>query len=339
MLDGAPRLSRLVVNTANALLALAMIMSTSACGAAPTIVAPGDAASPLSLRRTIALPDVKGRIDHLAIDVEHQRLYVAEYGNGTVDEIDLKAGRVSGRIAGLKEPQGVGFLPKQQQIVVASGDGSVRFYAAADRREVARLQLGDDADNVRIDARNGHVLVGYGSGGIATIDPATHQLLSRLVLPGHPEGFRLIGSRAFVNVPDRGSVIVADLDQARVLAKWSTGLNRLNFPLAVMPSGKDIAVVYRLPAKLSLMQADTGASLSSRATCGDADDLFLAGDTILVVCGAGQVDVVASGKDVRVATAPGARTGLFVPELKTLFVAAPSRGSPAAIWEFGLKGS
>jgi DNA-binding beta-propeller fold protein YncE len=325
------------VNPAHALLAFSAALSTSACGAPSTVVSPGDAASPLSLRRVIALPDVKGRIDHLAVDAENRRLYVAEYRNGTVDEIDLKAGRAVGRITGLTEPQGIGFLPKLQPIVVASGDGSVRFYAAADRREVARLQLGEDADNVRIDPRNGHVLVGYGSGGIATIDPSTHQLLSRLVLPGHPEGFRLIGSRAFVNVPDRAAVIVADIDQARILATWPTGLNRLNFPLAVGPSGDAIAVVYRLPARLSLRQADTGEPQSSRSTCGDADDIFVAGDTILVVCGAGQVDVIASGKAVRVATAPGARTGLFVPELQALFVAVPSRGRPAAIWEFGLK--
>jgi DNA-binding beta-propeller fold protein YncE len=286
----------------------------------------------------IDLPGVKGRIDHLAVDLERRRLYVAEYGNGSVEEIDLGAGRVLGRIAGLHEPQGVAYLPKQREIVVACGDGSVRFYADADRHEVARIELGDDADNIRIDQRNGHLIVGYGSGGLATIDPSTHQVLARLALPGHPEGFRLIGSRVFVNVPDRGSIISADIDQGRVLSSRSTGLNRLNFPMAVASSGKSFAVAYRLPAKLAIINAATGQPLSTRSTCGDADDLFFAGDDILVVCGAGHVEVVSAGKAVRVETASGARTGLFVPELAALFVAVPSRGSPAAIWTFALKG-
>src|SRR3954468_167510 len=142
--------------------ALASLVA-SACGAAPSVPAT-DPRSPLRLERRIDLPDVKGRIDHLALDEERRRLFVAEYGNGSVDEVDLAAGRVIGRISGLHEPQGIAYLKATQQIVVASGDGSLRFYAAADRREVARLELGDDADNIAVDARNGHVVVGYGGG-------------------------------------------------------------------------------------------------------------------------------------------------------------------------------
>ncbi len=197
---------------------------------------------PLHLARVIALPDVKGRIDHLAIDLARRHLFVAEFGNGSIDEVDLASGRVVGRINGLHEPQGVAWLPVQHELVVASGDGSVRFYADADQREVARIDLGDDADNVRIDARNGHVIVGYGSGGLATIDPASHRLLGRLLLPGHPEGFRLVGSRAYVNVPDRGSILAVDLDRGQITATWRTGVHRMNFPMAVTASGDRIVI-------------------------------------------------------------------------------------------------
>ena len=316
---------------------LLIVLGASACNAAPATVSPNDATSPLSLRRMIDLPNTEGRIDHLAVDLERHRLYVAEYGNGSVDEVDLDGGRVVGRIGGLREPQGIGFLPKQREVVVASGDGSVRFYAASDRNEIARIDLGEDADNVRIDPRNGHVLVGYGSGGIAIIDPSNHRLLSQLVLPAHPEGFRLIGARALINVPDRGAIIVADIDRARILASWSTGLDRLNFPLAIAPSGRAFAVAFRLPAKLAVIDVETGRPLSTHSTCGDADDLFFAGSLVLVVCGAGHVELISAGTVTRVTTAPGARTGLFVPEFDTLFVAAPARGKPAAIWALSLK--
>jgi hypothetical protein len=319
--------------TAIALMALG---SASACQASSRTVAATDAASPLRLERTIPLPDVIGRIDHLAIDRAHRRLVVAEYGNGSVDAIDVTTGKVVSRIAALHAPQGVAELA-DGQIVVACGDGSVHFYAGVDRREVAVLSLGDDADNVRIDTRNGHVVVGYGSGALAVIDPATHRVLARLALPGHPEGFRLTGAKVLINIPDRGAIIAADLDSGQVTATWSTGAHRLNFPLATDTQGRSFALAYRLPAALELRDVASGAVQSVRSACGDADDLFVDGDRFLLVCGTGHVDVSSisdpKGEAVRVATAPGARTGLFVPELKTLFVAAPARaGGSAAIW-------
>jgi len=293
---------------------------------------PTDPRSPLVLERTIPLLETRGRIDHLAVDLTGHRLFVAEIANGTVDEIDLEDGKVIGRIAGLREPQGVAWLPATRELVVACGDGSVRFYDA-DRRELARIDLGDDADNVRVDPRNGHVIVGYGKGALATIDPVHHTVLARLALPGHPEGFRLSGSRAYINVPDDGSVIAADIDQSKQRARWPTGLHRLNFPMAVEPSGQRIVIAYRLPAALATIDTTTGKTLSLASACGDADDLFLVRGHILLVCGAGHVDVIgADGSSVRVQTAGGARTGLFVPELDRLFVAVPARGGPAAIW-------
>jgi DNA-binding beta-propeller fold protein YncE len=314
-------------------LVMAWLLVLPGCGHAQ----PTDAQSPLTLERTIALPDTKGRIDHLAIDLADHRLFVAEIANGSVDEIDLAAGKVVGRIGGLSEPQGVAWLPRERELVVACGDGSVHFYSA-DRHELARIDLGDDADNVRVDPRNGYVIVGYGKGALATIDPASHKVLARLALPGHPEGFRLFGARAYINVPDDGSVVAVDIDEGRQLARWPTGLHRLNFPLAVEPSGKRIMIAYRLPAALATIDTATGQTISRRSACGDADDLFLVGDHILLVCGAGHVDVIAANNDTaRVPTAGGGRTGLYVPELETLFVAVPSRGRPAAIWAFNVK--
>lgn len=314
----------------------AVAFSTSACSASTTAVTATDANSPLRLERTIELPNVKGRIDHLALDLQHRHLFVAEYGNGSVDEIDLPSGHIVGRITGLREPQGVAYLPAAQEIVVASGDGSVRFYAAADRRETARIDLGDDADNIGIDERNGHVIVGYGSGALATIDPAAHRVLARLPLSGHPERFQLIGARVFVNIPGKGAIVAADLDRGRVIATWPTGLHRLNFPMVVGPRESWIAVAYRLPATLQFLNPGTGQVIETRPTCGDADDLFVGHGRVMVVCGAGQIEVTPApnehGETVRVATASGARTGLFSAELDRLFVAVPARKHVAAIW-------
>ena len=317
-----------------AAVAVLLMATASACHAAPATIQATDAQSPLRLERTIPLPDVKGRIDHLALDPDHSSLLVAEYGNGSVDEVDLATGRITGRISGLHKPQGVAYLGREKEWAVACGDGSVHFYTAADRHEVARLDLGDDADNVRVDERSGHVVVGYGGGGLAIIDATAHRIISRMPLPGHPEGFQLIAGRAVVNVPDRSSIIAGDIDKGTILSTWKTGAHKLNFPLFVSSTGNWFAVAYRLPAALAQYDATSGKELVMRPVCGDADDLFVDTRRIYVVCGAGHVDVLpttAGSKPVRVATAGGARTGLFSAELHTLFVAAPSRGGPAAI--------
>jgi hypothetical protein len=59
---------------------------------------------------------------------------------------------------------------------------------------------------------------------------------------------------------------------------------------------------------------------------------------LLGVWGAGHVDGVKDGTTrARVAPRGGARTGLYVPETNSLFVALPARdGKPAAIWELRL---
>jgi len=116
----------------------------------------------------IALPETQGRIDHMAVDLSRKRLYVAELGNGSVDVVDLNTSKVLRRLTGLKAPQGIAYDSKADILAVASdGDGSLRLYAGSDLAPRGIVMLGDDADNVRIDPRNGHVLVGYGSGGLS----------------------------------------------------------------------------------------------------------------------------------------------------------------------------
>jgi DNA-binding beta-propeller fold protein YncE len=300
-------------------------------------------AAALVLERTIPLADVKGRIDHLAVDPVHGRLFVAALGAGAVEAVDLSAGRVAGRITGLAEPQGLALVTERQELVVATGgDGSVRFYGAADLVLHGQVALGEDADNVRFDPAAKKVVVGYGSGALAVIDPATRAVVSRTLLPAHPEGFQLDGGRAYVNLPDAGAVGVADLTAGKLVATWPNRGRRLNFPLAVDRAAGEVGVVYRLPARLVTFDPATGAERQALATCGDADDLFFDAKRrrAYVACGSGHVDVFERNgakleRRDRVATSRGARTALFSPDLDRLFVAARAQGGrPAAILVF-----
>src|SRR3954451_12189716 len=74
------------------------------------------AAPPVELLTTIELPNVGGRIDHLAADVEGKRIFVAALGNNTLEVVDVAANKVVHTISGLHEPQGVAFLKRDQLI-------------------------------------------------------------------------------------------------------------------------------------------------------------------------------------------------------------------------------
>ncbi len=313
----------------------------------PGKVQAADSEPPLVLERTIPLTGVSGRIDHMAVDLRRGYLFVAELGNSTVDVVDLAAGKAIHRFAGLKEPQGVGYSAQADVIAIASaGDRSVRLFKGEDLSPAGVVSLGEDADNVRLDMRTGQLVVGYGSGGLAVLDPASRSVASNIKVPAHPEGFQLDPStrRAFVNVPDAaGQVAVVDLAAGKQVVSWRVPGLKANFPMALDSTGSVLATVFRSPPRLVLLDAKTGAVTANFPTCGDADDVFFDAKRrrLYVSCGEGFVDVLqgdAAGYQplAHIPTHSGARTSLFVPELDRLFVAARAGllGSDAAILVF-----
>jgi DNA-binding beta-propeller fold protein YncE len=323
-------------------LARAILLSASLMWSASVVAQ--TAGAPLVLEAKIALGEVSGRIDHLSIDLKRERLFVAELGNNSLDVVDLAAGKVLHRISGLSEPQGVAYVPFADSVYVANaGDGSVRVLRGEDLAPTGRIELGDDADNVRVDAQRHRVLVGYGKGALAIIDPATRTKAADIRLKGHPEGFQIdeAGTQVFVNVPDAREIEVVDLasEANRSLPTQGAGSN---FPMAIDGESRRVLVVFRSPPTLVALSSQDGRVAAKVETCGDADDVFVDAKRhrVYVSCGEGVVDVLEQGETgyrhlARVPTGSGARTSLFVPELDRLFVAVRARSNePAAIWVF-----
>jgi len=293
----------------------------------------------LKLERKIALGDVAGRIDHMAFDPANNRLFVAELGNNSVGIVDVKAGSVVHRIAGLSEPQGVGYAPAKDLLVVANGGtGEVVAYKASDYSVAWRLAFGSDADNIRIDPQTGELVVGYGS-AVATLDDRG-RIIRTSQLAGHPEAFQLAGDRLFINVPSGRQIAALDRKSGQVKT-WPMQA-RANFPMAIAVDAKQVVSVFRDPPRLGVFDQESGRETASAGTCGDADDVWIDAkrNRVYVSCGEGRVAVLSREggglKEVeRVRTIEGARTSLFVPDLDLLFLAARARGGEkAAIWVF-----
>jgi DNA-binding beta-propeller fold protein YncE len=294
---------------------------------------------PLALLKTIELPHVEGRIDHLAFDSDRAHLFLAALGNGSVEAVDTQAGTHMRHLPGYQEPQGIAFVPDLHTVVVANGQGAgAQIIDAADFDPVRTIALGDDSDNVRYDAAARRVYVGYGSGALAAIDPADGRITGRVALKGHPESFQLetAGPRIYVNVPSAEQIVVVDRQGMRVAATWPVTTAKANYPMALDEEGKRLFVGCRRPAVVLVYDIASGTQAASFPIVGDTDDMFFdaARKRLYVIGGEGFVDVFSTegsyNRLARIPTAAGARTALFVKQQSRLYVAVPHRGSQHA---------
>ncbi len=303
------------------------------------------AADALSLEAKIPLGEVAGRIDHMAVDLGRKRLFVAELGNDSLGIVDLEAKKLERRIAGLADPQGVDYEPQTDTVYVANArDGSVRLFASAALAPAGRIDLGEDADDIHVDAAAKRVFIGYGAGALAVIDAPTRRRVADIALKAHPEGFQLAfaGDRVFVNVPDAHEIAVVDRAVGRQIAAWTVPGADANFPMAFDAVASRVVTVFRSPPRLIALDAASGARRAEIATCGDADDVFVDDkrSRLYVSCGAGFLETFERRGESyaslgRIATVSGARTALYVPTLDRLYLAVRARGGEAAaIWVF-----
>lgn len=295
------------------------------------------------LVKTIPLPGVEGRIDHLAVDVKRQRLFVAALGNNTLEVVDLLAGKRVQTVTGLAEPQGAAYDSQSERLFVANGQsGMLDIFGGSPLERIQSVKVGDDADNVRFDAATKQVIVGYGSGALAFLDAGDGRKLGEIKVAGHPESFQLEdgSARIFVNIPGADQISVVDREKRSVTAKWPLALigPHANFPLAVDKIRHRVFSGCRVPPRVLIYDSTSGELKDKLDIGADTDDLFYDSKRrrLYVVCGGGSLDVFGEGSSGRIekvqslATAPGARTALFVPELDFLCVAVPHRGGQGA---------
>src|SRR5215813_364799 len=309
------------------------------------IVASAQSNAPLRLKKTIDMPDVQGRIDHLSIDVKGERLFVAALGNNTLEVIDLKAGKRAKTIAQLKEPQGIRYVAETDRLYVANGnDGSVRTFDGTSYAPLKTLDYGDDADNLRYDSGRKRIYVGYGSGALGEIDGEGNKV-GETKLDAHPESFQLEeGSpRIYVNLPKSRKVIVVDRETRTIIATWKTGMAFANYPMALDEADHRLFVVTRLPARLLVFDTNTGNIVQKLPAVGDSDDVFFDKNRRRIYASGGEGAIsVFEQKDpdhytesARIPTVKGARTSFFSVDLDRLFLAVRREGSqPAAIQVF-----
>ena len=299
----------------------------------------------LSLVSKIVLPNVNGRIDHISCDSANHLAFIAALGNNTVEIVDINTKHVVKTITGLHEPQGVLFISSLKKLVVANGyNGDCVFFDMTTYAQADIVHLKGDADNIRYDATTRLVYVGYGNGAIAVIDANSMKQIVDVELDGHPKSFQLSKkkNRIYINVPDDDEIEVAELSTNKIVAKWKNTDASANFPMALDEKNNRLFIGCRNPAKLRMVNTETGKDITAINCSEDADDVFYNSSDSLVFVSAGKgfIDVFkANEKELvqinHIKTGLGARTSLLLNSEKKFLLAVPAHAENlAALWVY-----
>lgn len=302
--------------------------------------------SPLVLTGAIPLTNVVGRIDHFAFGPENQ-LFLSALGNNTEEVISLGMQKVMRTITGVPVPQGVVYSPETNKLFVGSDEGKLYIYDGTKFELIMSIDFGDDVDNLRYDASQKKVYVGFGdeeSAAIGMVDAETNRRLPQEYKVGaHPESFQMeqSGENIYVNVPELKQIAVVNRATGKV-SRWPITLGG-NFPMALDENGHRVFVATRSPARMAVFETSTGKLVTALPCVQDSDDIYYDAERkrIYVSGGEGFISVFQQTDAnhyelmATIPTAVGARTSAYAGKVgkkgfDRLYVAVPARAERTA---------
>ena len=307
--------------------------------------------APLRLVQTIPMPNVKGRIDHMDVDVKGRRLFVAGLENGSVEVINLGAGKWVKSIPGFKKTQGIAYIPSLNKVFVASGDDGMLRVFRGDSLELldsVKLELGPN--RVTCDPHKSILYVGYGGkdagqdyGEVGIIDAKTDKHLGDIKVDAHPSEILLdsSGKTLYVFVGVSSKVQVVDTQKREVISTWTVSSQR-NGDGALDERTHRLFIGTRTPPQMVAMDSATGKEIASLPTVEGMDGVYFnAAQKRVYVSGGRDNDVgyvfVYQQKDPdhydligKLPTRAGAGTSFWSPELNRYYVGAPAHDNEEA---------
>lgn len=305
----------------------------------------------LHLVQTIPMPNVKGRIDHMDVDVKGKRLFVAGLENGSLEVIDLQGGKWSKSIPGFKKPQGIAYIPSLNKVFVASGDdGMLRVFRGDTLELLDAIKLDLGPNRVAYDPRTRLLYVGYGGkdagedyGEVGIIDAKTDKHLGDVKVDVHPAELLLgkSGRTLFVFVSTASKVQVMDTKNRQVVSTWSVSGQR-NGDGALDEKMHRLFIGTRTPAQMIAMDSRTGKEVATLPTVEGMDGVYFDATRRRVYVSGGRDNDVGyiftyQQKDAdhyetigKIPTKSGAGTSFWSPQLNRYYVAAPAHDNEEA---------
>ena len=307
--------------------------------------------SPLALKQTIPVPGLtkEGDFDHLTMDLQGQRLFVAGEDNSVVEILDLGAGKLVHTITDVKAPHSMVYRADLKRLfVVDGGTGEVKIYDTDSYKRTGSIKLREDADSMAYDPSTKYMYVVNGGEGakmayslISVVDTTAGKSLADIKIDSDAvEALALekSGPRLFVNMTGKDAVGVVDREKHTVINTWPTAQVAKHLIAMTFDEGDHrLFVTTRTPGKLIVLDTDSGKVVTSLPCISDNDDMaYDAVGKRIYISGSGFIDVYQQ-KDAdhydqigHLATAFKARTSILIPEWKKYYLGIPHHGRTAA---------
>jgi hypothetical protein len=318
----------------------------------------------LRLVQTISVPGVIGRLDHMAVDLDKKRLFLAAVDNGTLEVIDLDAGKVINSLLGIKDTQDALFLGGHfNKLYVSSLDGTLRIFQGETFRLVQALKLEPDPNRLLYDPATDLIYFGYGgqNAGFDTYERVgimqakrgaqSDQFVSDMIAPTHRPGHL-----AELAMDEDGRLLVCD-SRADLIFQFDTRKREL---IKSWPAHGDGAgdmsldrprhrlfVGTRIPPEMTVYDSRSGKEIVSLPGPETMDGVFYDPELKRIYMSGGrwygtpqaspgwvyvyqQRDADHYELISKIMTRPGSGTSLFVPRVNRLYVASQRIGDQEA---------
>jgi DNA-binding beta-propeller fold protein YncE len=305
---------------------------------------------PLKLLQTIPLSGVDGALDHMAIDVQRQRLFIPAEQHGTVEVLDLRTGNRIRTISAAKWPSTTIYHPETNELFVSDrADGTCKVFSGENYELVKSIKLAVGADNAAYDAPSHYIYVSAGGRHagmpntlIAVVNAKNGQHLGDISVDSanvQAMVFESLGPKMYADLADVSKIAVIDREKRRVITTWSLAPQcQRPYALSLDSAHHRLFVGCRLfatqaewwqPGKMLVLDTDSGKPVAVFDAGGGADEMFFdaASQRIYMQGYEGIADV---WKEVdpdhyesigRIQGGVHGKTSLLVPELKRYYVA------------------
>ncbi|HXP79549.1 MAG TPA: YncE family protein [Verrucomicrobiae bacterium] len=303
-------------------------------------------AAPLKLATKYDMPAaVKGRFDHLGVDIGGNRLFVVGEEAAQVLVFDLSTGKYV-RAIKVDHPHAVLYREDLQRIYITDeGKGVLNIYDGKTYDLVKTVPLKVDTDSIGYDPATHYLYIDNGGDNahetftmLSVVDTTAATKLADIKVDGDTlEAMALekSGDRLFLNNPAKNEVEVIDRKTNKIATVWPVKMGKGNATMALDESAHRLFVGCRSGA-IVIFDSQSGKELQSVPVGKGVDDLMFdpASKRIYATSGGtGEVDVYQETDPDHykslgnVPSGPGAKTGLLVPQLSRLFVAVPPKGT------------
>ena len=304
---------------------------------------------PLKLIATTPLPGFTGDLDHFGVDVKGGRLFLASEVQKTVEVFDLHTGKRTHSIQGFGQPLTMAYLADSDRLIVTDGGDTdaVELVDCKEYKIINTLKLGPGVDHGVYNPVDKSFYVENGGGPnakthvLTIIDTSSLKPVGEVAgLPGDSNEGMVIdhaGKKLYVNLTGSDEVGVIDLATRQLVARWPLPDAHVAHAITLDEPHRRLFTATRKPALFIVFNIDTGKVVSTLPCVGVNSDMsldvahkriYVTGDETATVIE--QRDADHYEHIAEVPTAYRAKSSIFVPELKRLYVADSGKGKPDA---------